>query len=461
MFYIYMSTIIDDNEPPPTYETSIIQDRLVTPFWNDKSESVSKKLWVPYAIVNHKTRDIHTLEHTGMTHSISVDVPSQPILKDVIVAKKLRIYPDAQQISFFQKCFNAHRYMYNKSLADFRTHNERSSISIRKRVLIPDKSMPKDHPERWLKKVPYYIRDEAIRSLAKNVKTCMSHIKSKLITHFKLSFMSKKYSDDIFHVAKAAISKDFRICPQSLDKEISMSAKSKKWLTQLGRVQHDCKITRNKAGHYYIIVPYKRPTEVHEVNKTRIVALDPGVRTFQTFYSQTECGKIGDAAINDIKKINAVIDKKISSMTTVRSKTKYNLKKRCNKLRTKVSNIVSNLHWQAASYLVKNYDIILLPTFETKKMVNKESRCITKGTARSMLNLSHYTFKLRLQHQGMMHNKKVILCNEAYTSKTCGTCGVLKPKLGGSKVFECSHCGNKVDRDINGARNIFIRSFSH
>ena len=59
-------------------------------------------------------------------------------------------------------------------------------------------------------------------------------------------------------------------------------------------------------------------------------------------------------------------------------------------------------------------------------------------------------------------NCKVIECDESYTSKTCGYCGVVNDKLGGNKLFKCkaSNCQNKFlssDRDIHAARNILLR----
>ncbi len=39
----------------------------------------------------------------------------------------------------------------------------------------------------------------------------------------------------------------------------------------------------------------------------------------------------------------------------------------------------------------------------------------------------------------------IIVCNEAYTSKTCGQCGSLHNKLGSSKTFLYPFCGYNVD----------------
>ena len=51
----------------------------------------------------------------------------------------------------------------------------------------------------------------------------------------------------------------------------------------------------------------------------------------------------------------------------------------------------------------------------------------------------------------------LIIMNEAYTSRTCSCCGFLNPKSM-SKAFECKRCDVAVDRDLNGARNIMLKT---
>ncbi len=41
------------------------------------------------------------------------------------------------------------------------------------------------------------------------------------------------------------------------------------------------------------------------------------------------------------------------------------------KIRQKVQNLIDELHWKVARFLTDNFDVILLPTFETKQMVSK------------------------------------------------------------------------------------------
>ena len=127
-------------------------------------------------------------------------------------------------------------------------------------------------------------------------------------------------------------------------------------------------------------------------------------------------------------------------------------------MRTRQRNLVDDLHKRVAYDLVIHYDIILLPTFKTKPMVQKSNetrkRFLNRKTVRGMLGLAHYKFKHVLKWMAKKYGKTVIDVNESYTSKTLWDGSILE-SLGGktSILFQ----DKKVSRDQHGARNIFIR----
>jgi putative transposase len=71
-----------------------------------------------------------------------------------------------------------------------------------------------------------------------------------------------------------------------------------------------------------------------------------------------------------------------------------------------------------------------------------------------------YKFKLLLKWYAKKYGKKVVDCNEAYTSKTRSWSGEIDLKLGPKKVIKDKSKAIQVDRDINGAKNIFIKCLS-
>lgn len=74
-----------------------------------------------------------------------------------------------------------------------------------------------------------------------------------------------------------------------------------------------------------------------------------------------------------------------------------------------------------------------------------------------MLNWAHYRFELFLKHKAAEYNKVVLDVCEAYTSKTVSWTGEILNNLGGKKVVT-GNDGFRLDRDLNGARGILIKS---
>ena len=127
------------------------------------------------------------------------------------------------------------------------------------------------------------------------------------------------------------------------------------------------------------------------------------------------------------------------------------------RLRQRIINLVDELHWQVARWLTSHYRVILLPTFETQDMTARAGRKIRSKTARMMLSFRHHEFKRRLRWKAWQRGALVIEVNEAYTSRTRSWDGTVDARLGGAKVIrDGSRFG--MDRDVNGARGVFLRA---
>ena len=107
---------------------------------------------------------------------------------------------------------------------------------------------------------------------------------------------------------------------------------------------------------------------------------------------------------------------------------------------------------------MKNFDIIVLPKFETSKMANRSHRKLRSKTVRSMLTFAHYRFSKFLEHKANEYSRLVLEQSEAWTSKTVSWTGEIVNNLGGSKVIRSKSTGLEMDRDYNGARGIFLRA---
>jgi putative transposase len=74
-----------------------------------------------------------------------------------------------------------------------------------------------------------------------------------------------------------------------------------------------------------------------------------------------------------------------------------------------------------------------------------------------MLTLSHYKFKQFFKHKAKETGKVVLDVNEAYTSKSVSWTGEIVKNFSGAKTIKSPSTGQTMNRDLNGARGIFLR----
>ena len=91
-----------------------------------------------------------------------------------------------------------------------------------------------------------------------------------------------------------------------------------------------------------------------------------------------------------------------------------------------------------------------------KRIVNKHNSCLSKIQKVACLRTKYYEFSKRLENKCKQYQVHYKLVDESYTSKTCSYCSHYDKNLGSSKTYNCSDCLSILDRDINGARNIYI-----
>lgn len=211
-------------------------------------------------------------------------------------------------------------------------------------------------------------------------------------------------------------------------------------------------------------------------NRKNIVALDPGERIFQTFYSPSECGLIGENMRitilkyqKKIKKYQKLLAENKNEINGNSIKHKKQLTEKIQKKYNNIKNITADLRNKTALFFCRNYNNILIPEFKTQKMIKKvnitkkEMKVISKKNKlnkkiKFVLNmLSHYKFKQHLINKSNEYGCNVITVTEDYTSQCCGYCGSLSKKYNGRTKI-CDYCNNIMHRDINGARNILLKN---
>jgi putative transposase len=424
------------------------------PYWNEQAKEISSQLWLPTKTVLQDlalNSSSISLPSMGVNSWYSMTMfrnptPSGNLQKicsqssvssliastvseeiQVVKCKKIRVFPTTEQKKILNNWFGVSRLAYNSTI------DYLNQPGIKANFMANSGKIYHGLPE-FASSCPSSIREYAIKDAhdalkAQKVK-CLKTGKP-----FRMRFRSRKNPCQVIKFAAA-------------------NYRNGLYRTKLGSLKMSQKLPDGLCGgqltlhngQYHIIATYKTRLTVTE-NQGSVVALDPGVRTFQTFYSPESCGEIGKSDIGRIYRLCSFLDKLIS-------RRQYNAAAR---MRVRIKNLVTELHHKTANFLCSNFKVIFLPTFETSEMVKKSGRKINSKTARAMMTWSHYSFKEFLKGKAVEYGTSVVDVCEAYTSKTCSWTGELI-NVGSSKTIKSKVDAQSMDRDINGARGIFIRA---
>jgi len=96
--------------------------------------------------------------------------------------------------------------------------------------------------------------------------------------------------------------------------------------------------------------------------------------------------------------------------------------------------------------------------FNFHLMSKRRDRKINSKTVRGLATWAHGKFRSHLRQMCEREGKLLVHPSEAYTSKTCSSCGWINEQLGSKEVFHCQNENIRIDRDVNGARGIYLRA---
>ena len=407
--------------------------------WDGSSCAMTVKSWfkTKQIIVHNKN-----LQKCYLQSLLSSHADSMVSVFIVTKARRIRIYPTQQQKQLFKQWFGVGRKVYNTCVNHF---NEKD-IEV-KGWMNMGTAVLAELTEEYIKAVPYQIKKIAVKDSYISWRTNCKKTKKSGKT-FKLRYKSRKNPTQSCYIPKQAVSE------KGLYHTISGKLKfsEREWLKN---DFCDCRLI-NDHGRWYLSVPQKKTTIPTE-NQGGVVALDPGVRNFLTYFSEDgRFGWLGMHAFNRLLNLNLKRDKLLSKLALTKDKKKKgNLKRTLNRTYHRIQDLANELHWQCINYLVHNFSVIVFPPFEVKGMT-KKVRKLRKSVVRSMLSLRFFEFKERLKKKCKECGVLYLEQNESYTSKTNSFTGELIANLGSKEWF--TYDGIKVHRDLNAARNILLRA---
>ena len=319
----------------------------------------------------------------------------------IIKSRTYQIYPTKNQKKELFKWMNECKKIYDFCINIYNFDSSLIDLDYTKLKLIIFNSSYGNTK----KPAPYDILTDEVRSFCSNLKSCITNLKNKNINYFKLTNKNTDKSQSILIPLKS-INKH-GIFTRLLGKMAGFEN------IDIANINGDSRLIYDKITKKFFL---KCPQffNLKEIsNRKEIVALDPGEKIFMTYYSLNNCGMIGYNIKNKILKYESKIRKlqKIISKKSINKKIRNykKLKLKLNIYYRKIKNTVKELHNKTALYLVKNYNRILLPSFNTSEMVKSFGKKYIKNKLVELKNSSieHKKIEIVKMHKQKRLSKRV------------------------------------------------------
>ena len=220
--------------------------------------------------------------------------------------------------------------------------------------------------------------------------------------------------------------------------------------------------TVSKKGEYWFVSIQTEIEAEKVVHKAKsAIGVDLGVKQFATLSD----GRVYEAK-NSFKKRQSRLAKLQQRLANKKrgSSNFKSLKKRINKLHTKITNIRQDYLHQVSTDISKNHALVVLEDLKVANMSKSASGTLEdpgkkvaakSGLNRAILDQGWHSFKSMLSYKLNHLGGELLLVDARYSSQKCSNCGHTEKNNRLSQAeFACLRCGMQENADINAAKNV-------
>ena len=119
-----------------------------------------------------------------------------------------------------------------------------------------------------------------------------------------------------------------------------------------------------------------------------------GVRSFLTGFDGEKFIDIGNRDIARIFRLGQHIDKLIRAKTTLKGRKnqdkRHRISQKINGLLIRIKNLIDEVHKKVAKWLITEYRVIFIPTFESSQMLAKSGKKKRKFNSKTVRQIRSY-----------------------------------------------------------------------
>lgn len=354
-----------------------------------------------------------------------------------VKAHSIKIYPTKRQERLLIKSFGVARFSYNWALNKWR-EDHKNGVKQSAYSLIKHLNSIKRAEFPWMQETS---------------KTCSQYAIHNVEAAFKKMWKEKSG----FPRFKKKGAKDSFV---AVENKNAFKQKDKKiWLPRIGWVKcaEDLRFegkvnnvtVKRIADMYFAVVNIEViPNEAPVVSENQAtVGVDLGIKSMLVLSDGTvfDNPKALRSNLKGLARLQRGLSRKV--------KGSNNRKKQQIKVARKhyrISCIRKDAIHKATSYIVKNYDRIVIEDLNVRGLMKNRKLSL------AISDVSFGEIRRQLSYKSLWQEKELVIANRYFaSSKTCSGCGHKKDTLKLSeRMYKCNNCGLEIDRDLNAAKNL-------
>ncbi len=365
----------------------------------------------------------------------------------MILAKKVRLYPNEIQEQKLWQSVGTARFIYNWTLAKQEENYKNGGKFISDGVLRKEITQLKKNELSWLNEVSNNIAKQAVKDACDAYKRFFKGLSDK--PRFKTKKRSKKsfYNDNVkLNVKDNKLVNIEKIGWIKTNEQLPIGVKYSN-----PRISYDNK-------YWYISVGIEQEENQEELTDISL-GIDLGLKDLAICSDGTVYKNINKTyMVRKIEKRLKRLQKQVSrkyeknkkGKEYVKTKNIIKLEKQIQQVHRRLANIRNNYLHQTTTNIVKTkpYRVVIEDLAVSNMMKNKHlSDAIRKQ--------GFSEFRRQLEYKCNFRGIKLVVADRFYpSSKSCSQCGKIKKDLKlKDRVYKCS-CGLNIDRDLNASINL-------
>jgi len=364
-------------------------------------------------------------------------------MKTVLKAFKYRIYPTKDQANFLDRNFGAVRFLWNQFVASFNNYDKGPCIP-------QDEKIIKDMVgHEWMHDAISYALQQKTRDWI-DFKT-QYFSKKRKIKLGRPSFKKKGVSNDSFRIPFASMGRyhdsiDLDSGRIKLPKMTSM-----KMVVNRGFQGKPKSVTvsKNKSNQYFVSILVEEPIELKQ-NTGRSIGIDLGLKDLCIMSSGMKISnpRWFRKTQAKLKKAQRAFSRKVKGSSRYKQ-----MKLKVARLYQKVSNQRNFVYHNLSSWLVNNYDTIVMEDLNVAGMIKN------RKLSKSIHDAAWSTLTKMISYKSNWYGKTFHQIDRFFpSSKTCSCCGNKMDSMNLSvREWICPECNTVHDRDLNAAINILYK----